>query len=98
MKIVQLAKANKLEKGYGGTYLIPDSLSLAPYFKSNEVAIQRLKDTFVTMIFYTDTGLLDHYSGFVYTNDTSDIQMFDKEVENGGNDFKLQKNWYLINN
>jgi hypothetical protein len=93
---VALAKANNLKNVKGDIYSIPDSLSLFPFFKSNEVTIQTLKDTFVTITFYTDRGLNDHYSGFIYTNDTIDIKTFDDNVKNGGNDFKLQPNWYLI--
>jgi hypothetical protein len=95
-KIVLLAKANRLKNLNGSIYVIPDSLSLFPFFKSNEVTIQTLKDTFVTITFYTDRGLNDHYSGFIYTNDTTDMKTFDDNVKNGGNDFKLQQNWYLI--
>ncbi len=96
-KIVSLAKADRLKNINGRIYAIPDSLSLFPFLKSHEVAIQTLKDTFVTITFYTDRGLNDHYSGFIYTNDKTDIKTFDDKVKNGGNDFKLQPNWYLIN-
>jgi hypothetical protein len=95
-KIVSLAKANRLKNVRGSIYAIPDSLSLFPFFKSNEVTIQTLKDTFVTITFYTDRGLNDHYSGFIYTNDSTDVKTFDENVRNGGNDFKLKNNWYLI--
>jgi len=96
VKIVSLAKANGLKKIRDTIYSIPDSLSLFPFLKSNEVTIQTLKDTIVTITFYTERGLNDHYSGFIYTNDIADIKKFDDKVKNGGNDFKIQLNWYLI--
>ena len=95
-KIVALAKGNKLKEVRGSGYAIPDSLSLFPFFKSNEVLIETSRDTIVTVLFYTDRGLLDHYAGFVYTNDSTDMRKFDEQVQDGGKDKKLQPNWYLV--
>lgn len=54
-------------------------------------------DSTVTIKFYTDRGLLDHYSAIVYTNNANAISALDANVANGGNDFKLEENWYAIN-
>jgi len=94
-KIVSLAKAKQL-KGAGFRYTIPDSLTLFPFFKSKEINIKTTKDTFVTITFYTDAGINDHYSGFVFTNDSDEIEHLDRKVEARGNDFKLQPNWYQV--
>ena len=51
----------------------------------------------ITITFYVDRGLLDHYSAIIFTNDSTDIKEFDRNVENGGNDFKIEPNWYMIN-
>lgn len=64
--------------------------------ESNDIRIKNPKDTTVTITFYTDQGLNDHYSGFVYTNDSTEIETLDAKVKAGGNDFRLEPNWYLI--
>lgn len=50
----------------------------------------------ITITFYVDRGIMDHYSAFIFTNDSSAIFNFDKNVENGGNDYKIEPNWYII--
>jgi len=51
----------------------------------------------ITITFYVDRGLLDHYSAFIYTNDSTKIKEFNENVQNGGNDFKIEPGWYIIN-
>jgi hypothetical protein len=51
----------------------------------------------LTIRFYVDRGLLDHYSAFIYTNDATQIKDLDDNVQNGGNDFRIEPNWYMIN-
>lgn len=91
-----LAKSGKLKGKFGAIYIIPDSLHLFPFDKSNEVSIQTLKDTTVTLTFYTDRGLVDHYSGFIYTNEPEDMKSFDEKVKKGGNNSSKEANWYYI--
>lgn len=95
-KIVSLAKKRKLNSITDRIYAIPDSLTLFPFFKPNEVIIEKQKDSFVTMLFYTDRGLLDHYSGFIYSNDSIELKVLEENVKNGGNDVRLENNWYQI--
>lgn len=96
-KIVALAKAGKLiNDGQSILYTIPDSLHLSPFFKNQQVAMSQKENTAVTITFYTDRGLLDHYSAFIYTNNPEDITFFDDKVKNGGNNYKLAPNWYQI--
>ncbi|MCC3158239.1 hypothetical protein LJ737_13405 [Hymenobacter sp. 15J16-1T3B] len=47
--------------------------------------------------YYLDRGVMDHYSAFVYTNDSSEVRNLNKKVEAGANDYKLESNWYIIN-
>jgi hypothetical protein len=54
-------------------------------------------DRAVTVRFYLDRGISDHYSAIIFTNDSSEVKSFDENVSNGGNDFKLEPNWYIIN-
>ncbi len=51
----------------------------------------------ITINFYMDRGLLDHYSAIVFTNDSTVIAEMDENVKNEGNDFKIKQNWYVIN-
>ncbi|MBI3233746.1 MAG: hypothetical protein HYZ42_06840 [Bacteroidetes bacterium] len=51
----------------------------------------------ITITFYMDRGLLDHYSAIVFTNDSIVIAEMDENVKNEGNDFNIKQNWYVIN-
>lgn len=54
-------------------------------------------DSSITVTFYMDRGVLDHYKAFIYTNDSREIRGLEANVENGGNDEKLEDNWYVVN-
>lgn len=51
----------------------------------------------ITITYYVDRGLLDHYSAFIFTKDSATIEELDRNVKNGGNDFKIEPNWYMVN-
>lgn len=93
-KIVQLIK----EEGFnssGRTYRIPSSLTLFPYIKSNEVNVVKQQDTTITVEFYTDRGLMDHYTAFVYSNDSLELKHLTEKI--GGNNKKMAKGWFYVN-
>lgn len=94
--IVELAKQNKLQNDSGNIYLIPDSLSLFP-FKDNRLTVEGTPGSTFTIKFYTDRGLLDHYSAFIYTNDPERLDELNHKAINGGNDHKMEEGWYFIN-
>lgn len=50
----------------------------------------------ISIKFYMDRGLLDHYSAIIFTNDSTVITEMDENVKNDGNDFKIKENWYAI--
>lgn len=47
--------------------------------------------------YYIDRGVINHYSAFIYTNDSTEISRLDAKVLEGGNDLKLEDHWYIIN-
>lgn len=51
----------------------------------------------ITITFYMDRGLLDHYTAIVFTNDSTIMAGMNENVKNKGNDFKIKQNWYVIN-
>jgi hypothetical protein len=51
----------------------------------------------LTIKFYVDRGLLDHYSAFIFTNDSTRIKEFDQKVKEGAGDHNIEFNWYMIN-
>lgn len=55
------------------------------------------ENDYITVKFYLDRGLLDHYSAFVYTDDPIKINRLESKVKLDGNDHKLENNWYCIN-
>jgi hypothetical protein len=50
----------------------------------------------IEITYYIDQGLLDDYSAFTYINDSAGIASFDRKVKNEGTNFKLEPNWYFI--
>lgn len=91
ISIVSLVK-----KGELADEQIPDSLKLWMNCSPNEFVIKKKTDSTLTVLFYTDFGLLDHYSGFFYSDDPVDLKELNRNVLNGGNDFKISENWYRI--
>ena len=55
------------------------------------------RDSNLEVKFYLDRGLVDHYSAIIYTNNEQGLSNFNKKTRENGNDFKLEENWYLIN-
>ena len=51
----------------------------------------------ISIRFYLDRGLMDHFSAFIYTNDPDEIAMLDEKVKQAANDYKLETNWYIVN-
>ncbi|MEN9398981.1 MAG: hypothetical protein RL632_82 [Bacteroidota bacterium] len=62
-------------------------------------AIQ-LDDKNMTINFYTDRGLMEHFSAFIYTNDPKVIVHLDEETnrDKTDEDVKLEAHWYYIQN
>lgn len=78
-------------------YPFDDGFHLSFGYDDNGKAIQ-LNDKNLTIKFYTDRGLMDHFSAFIYTNDQIEIEQLDKQSENDKNDedVKLEEHWYYI--
>jgi hypothetical protein len=51
----------------------------------------------ISIRFYIDRGLLDHFSAFIYTKDSAEIKQLESKVQQGGNDYKIENNWYVVN-
>ncbi|GAB3838836.1 hypothetical protein GCM10028821_41050 [Hymenobacter jeollabukensis] len=47
--------------------------------------------------YYLDRGIMGHYSAFVYTNDSTEVRKMDAKVKMSANDYKLETNWYIVN-
>jgi hypothetical protein len=90
--IIELIKEGKIKDEK-----IPDSLELRLNCSSDEFHIQTKTDSSLTVLFYTDYGLLDHYSAFIYSNDSNDLIQLNEQVRNGGNDYKINENWFEVN-
>lgn len=66
------------------------------YGENNFLVEGNVKEGNFEIKFYTDRGLLDHFSAIVYASGTY-AKIYDENVKNRGNDFKLEQNWYAIN-
>jgi hypothetical protein len=80
----------------GFDYPFDEGFFISKSFSSTGTVTDTIDTKKITITFYVDRGLLDHYSAFVYTNDSTDIFSYDSKSENGGNDFKIEPNWYMI--
>ena len=94
--ILKLAEERQLKNLSGTTYRIPFPLTLFPYIKSNDIDIHYSNDNSLTIKFYTDRGLLDNYSAFVYSSDAVQIEELNHRVRHGFYDSKKEANWYYI--
>ncbi|MGG5208753.1 hypothetical protein ACQWU4_07375 [Chryseobacterium sp. MIQD13] len=79
-----------------GANKIPEDLDFS--YCEHFIVSGDLKDrNNITITFYTNSGLVDHYSAIIYTTQKGLIEQLEYNVKNGGNDFKLKNNWYAIN-
>lgn len=98
-KIVQdIKNGKKFKRDYGRFEL--EELYFPPISNyDNTISFDKENDSIVTVKFYIDSGFLDHYSAFVYTNDTSTIReleeraKFEKTKENNK---ILGNNWFRV--
>lgn len=51
----------------------------------------------LTIKFYLDRGIVDHYSAFIYTNDSVLIKTLNNKTQKQENDFKIENHWDIIN-
>jgi hypothetical protein len=58
----------------------------------NEILIDKRKNGKFIIEFYIDRGFIDHYSAFVYTNDSA----YENELKSSVYARQLDKNWYKI--
>lgn len=78
-------------------YPFDDGFHLSFGYDDNGKAIQLDNKNFMIK-FYTDRGLMDHFSAFIYTNDKKQMEQFDEETGRDKNDedVKLEEHWYYI--
>jgi hypothetical protein len=101
-EIVQLVKADKLKPNVNHNNIICtlDKWNFPPISNGgNEIAIYKVDNSKVTVEFYINRGFLDHYSAFVYTNDTKKIKELEEHMsyKNGLHiNKKLDENWYRV--
>ena len=51
----------------------------------------------ISIRYYINRGLLDHFSAFIYTKDSTEINQLERKIQERTNDFKIEDNWYIIN-
>lgn len=78
-------------------YPFDDGFHLSFGFDDNGRAIESDNKNFMIK-FYTDRGIMDHFSAFIYTNDKKKMEQFDEETkrDNNDEDVKLEEHWYYI--
>lgn len=67
-----------------------------PFDEGYSIARSGAGSSPVTITYYLDRGLLDHYSAIIYTNDAADIRRYDQYAGAGRKSRRLDRNWYLI--
>ena len=86
-------KLNKQSGTYHSTTFIPISNN------DNDIEINKDSCGIVSVEFYIDSGFIDHYTAFLYTNDPNEVS----QLEHGTSDLykavkKLDQNWYRVAN
>lgn len=51
----------------------------------------------ISIRYYLDRGLLDHFSAFIYTNDSAELAELEIKIQQDGNDSKIEEHWYIVN-
>ncbi|MBD1364760.1 hypothetical protein IDJ77_13145 [Mucilaginibacter sp. ZT4R22] len=93
----QIVKQVKDEKRSGGHlndgYFPPISNG------GNNIVVEKLIDKTVSVTFFINPGLLDHYSAFLYTNDPEKMKSVQERITSGKHKgfAKLDTNWYRVN-
>ena len=101
-EIVQLVKTDKLKPNVSHNNIICtlDNWNFPPISNGgNEIAIYKVDSSKVTVEFYINRGFLDHYSAFVYTNDTEKVKELEEHISfEKGLHFnkKLDEHWYRV--
>ena len=101
-EIVQLVKEGKLKPNvsYNDIICTLDKWKFPPISNGgNEIAIHKSDSTAVTVEFFINSGFLNHYSAFVYTNDPEWIDDFEKQISYKKGlhiNKQLDKYWYRV--
>lgn len=79
------------------SYPFDDGFHVKYGYDENGKAIQ-LDSKNLTIEFYTDRGLMDHFSAFIYTNDPKEIEFLDEQTNRDykDKDVKLETHWYYV--
>lgn len=100
--IVEMVKEGKFNPNYPYNNVschVSDWSVLPISTSGNDISIERGRDKAVTVQFYINRGFLDHYSAFVYTNDSlriKEIEYLASRAHGKGQTYKLDENWYRV--
>ena len=68
-----------------------------PISNNGKIHIQRFDDSTILVEFYINSGYLDHYSAFSYTNNSSEMEKLDQHISKKESGFeKVDSNWYRV--
>ena len=92
--------ANKEGKYKMGNNVFPDGFDY-PFDEGFYIGY-RHQDTLIdtnriSIRYYVDRGLLDHFSAFIYTKDSTEIKELAFKVQQHAGDYKIEDNWYMVN-
>ncbi len=93
-QIVEQVKSGRFEGGHlYGWYFPPISNG------HNNIPVERPTAKTVSVEFLINSGFLDHYSAFLYTNDPEKIKDIEERIISGERKgfAKLDTNWYRVN-
>jgi hypothetical protein len=101
-EIVERVKHGELkpDNSYNGVICTITDYGYPPISTSgNQIMIIHGDSGAVTIEFYINRGFLDHYSAFVYSNDSTKIQELDERAKRETGEHineKLEDNWYRV--
>ena len=94
-EIVDLVKNGTIVPNYSNTYIATlDNWKFPPISNGgNDITINKINDSILTVEFFIERGFLDHYSVYVYTNDPNQIKI----IHNNSLYYKkITENWYRV--
>jgi len=95
--IIDEIKESKLKPDNYGLAHVVQNTFLPISNGGNYILIRKKMNGLVSVEFYTDRTLIEHYSALLYTNDPDEIAIMDRSSEHN-NRFarKYGENWYMV--
>jgi hypothetical protein len=97
MAIIDGVKQNKIKPDQYGIAHVVQHTFLPVSNGGNDILVKNNLNGLLSVEFYTDRTLIEHYSAFLYTTDPNEMGVMDRSSEHDRHfAHKLDENWYIV--